>query len=298
MEHSIRHIFLLCAAALATTLPACGPTVVETEQDSGSSTSSSGGGEADQGSDDSGCSPPADACGATELHVVGLYDSYDAASGQENAAHVHVDRPGLVKLFLSAYSATAWSVTTGPDTDLLEVVAHGYHTQSVSAPAGVPASAVSYETDGIFLGCGYEWPDMDPTSGCETDQLVPAIETFMGQPVSSFHGCYAMSDVTIAADLSSASNCATGGGYDHTSAVFCTADPGGDDDHALGEYRGYFCPEGPFIITNDILQADALANCQLNADTNPTMSVLCTWNGEVIFVNEVTPGACDGLPNG
>ncbi len=65
-----------------------------------------------------------------------------------------------------------------------------------------------------------------------------------------------------------------------------------------GEYRGYFCSEQLFILTQDITEAEALANCQLNAASNPDRSVSCTWNGQVIFVNELTAGACDVLPEG
>ncbi|MBK8255971.1 MAG: hypothetical protein IPK82_25305 [Polyangiaceae bacterium] len=160
-------------------------------------------------------------CGGLELHVVGLYDSFDAANNTDGAANVHIDRPGTVVLFLSAYSATDWNVTAGPDTELVEVIAHGYHPQSVNAPSAASVSVLSFETDGTFIGCGYEIPDMDPTSGCETGPLLSGIEGLTGLSVSSFHGCYAMSDVTIAADLSSASNCATDMGYTLTSAVLC-----------------------------------------------------------------------------
>lgn len=171
------------------------------------------------GSDDPGM------CGDVELHVVGVYDSYDSSTKANGEAHVHIDRPGSVLLFLSAYSQTHWTVTAGPDTNLVSVVAHGYEPQSVTAPPGVSTSAESAETGSTFLGCGYEYPDKDPTSGCETPELLAAIAGHMGQPVRSFHGCYAASDFTIGADLSSSSNCAVDMGYAHTSMVATCEEP-------------------------------------------------------------------------
>jgi hypothetical protein len=77
------------------------------------------------------------------------------------------------------------------------------------------------------------------------------------------------------------------------------APPAGEGTGApVGEYRGYFCSAQQFILTLDITEADALANCQLNAAANPQASVACTWNGQRIFTNELTAGECDVLPEG
>lgn len=51
-------------------------------------------------------------------------------------------------------------------------------------------------------------------------------------------------------------------------------------------YDGYFIVKGlkqRFIQTKDILRADALSNCKLNAKNNPNKSVYCTWGKETIF---------------
>ncbi len=185
-----------------------------------------GHGHDDHGDDDEGCDeggepePPGDVCGDVELHVIGLYDAYDSATDQYGVASVHIDRPGPVRLVLSSYSAATWNVTAGPDTELVEVVAHGHDAQAIVAPDGVPTATLGYAVDSEFLGCGYEYPD-DEISGCETGEMLPLIADVMGQPVSSFHGCYAVSEFTVAADLTSTSNCATDKGYALTSAVFC-----------------------------------------------------------------------------
>jgi hypothetical protein len=164
-------------------------------------------------------------CKAASLHVVGIYDPYDSASDKQGPARVHIERPGPVKLFLSSYSATDWTVTAGPSTQLIAVVAHAYEPVTVQVPEGVPVETLNFSETGKFLGCGYEYPDADPHSGCETPQLLAAIEEYMGQPALSFHGCYAASDFVIDANLGSSSNCATDMGYEHTSMVSTCTPP-------------------------------------------------------------------------
>ncbi|HVM58975.1 MAG TPA: LCCL domain-containing protein, partial [Candidatus Paceibacterota bacterium] len=51
---------------------------------------------------------------------------------------------------------------------------------------------------------------------------------------------------------------------------------------ALGTYVGYL-DGSQFIDTDAISQADALANCKLNASQNPGHALRCTWNGSEIF---------------
>lgn len=254
---------------------------------------------------------------AVEWHVVGIYDPYNPATETLGPANVHIDRPGPVGLFLTTYTATDWTVTAGPDTQIVSIVVSGYDAQTVNAPPGTPVTTLSYAQNGGFLGCGYEYPDADPYSGCETPELLTNIEQYVGQSVASFHGCYAASDFVINADLSSTSNCYTSAGYSHTSYVAnsCTytppapppneppTDPGDLPDgcagkDGLGQYQGYFCepglyPQGgPFIVTEDITCADALENCALNSSLNPDLNITCTWNGDVIYLNESQMGAC------
>ncbi len=54
----------------------------------------------------------------------------------------------------------------------------------------------------------------------------------------------------------------------------------------LALYEGFFIEDGEpvrFIRTEEITREDALANCQLNAESNPTRSILCEWNGDEIY---------------
>jgi hypothetical protein len=70
------------------------------------------------------------------------------------------------------------------------------------------------------------------------------------------------------------------------------------------EYRFAICEfggEGGFGITSGIGCEDALANCLLNfedSDRWGKYSVICTVNGEVVYLREQVPGICDGLPEG
>ncbi|MEI7510651.1 MAG: hypothetical protein WCJ84_00660, partial [Candidatus Peregrinibacteria bacterium] len=51
-----------------------------------------------------------------------------------------------------------------------------------------------------------------------------------------------------------------------------------------GIYKGYLNGStSPFITTASISQSDALANCQLNHNSNPTKSIRCTWNETEIY---------------
>jgi hypothetical protein len=77
-----------------------------------------------------------------------------------------------------------------------------------------------------------------------------------------------------------------------TSATFTVNTP-----TVFGTYDGYM-NGALFIETLNISQADALANCTLNATNNPTKKLRCFWNGQEIFNNTgvtctaVTPTTC------
>lgn len=247
-------------------------------------------------------------CEGPELHVVGIYDPYDSATDEQGPARVHIARPGAIKLFLSSYSATDWKVTADSATQIVSIVAHAYEPVTVDAPVGVPVEMINASDTGIFLGCGYEYPDMNLQSGCETPDLITAIEQQMGQQVLSFHGCYAASDFDIRPNLVSSSNCATQMGYAHTSMVSTSCAPrlppnpdvsnGCTGKSGVGNYEGFFCNSSlysagsPFLQTKNISCEDARANCALNAEANAATSVQCLWNGNVIFAAGTQSYAC------
>lgn len=140
---------------------------------------------------------------APEVHVIGIYEA-DAGS-----VSVYLGRSGPAILVLSAYAATTWSVAIGPETDLQAIYVLGYEVQKLGAMPDTKVIVSSFESDGEFLGCGYEWPDMDPMSGCETPDLLGAIKVRLGLTAQSFHGCYAASSFVLA-DEGAKGTCAQG----------------------------------------------------------------------------------------
>jgi hypothetical protein len=139
-----------------------------------------------------------------EVHVIGIYEA-DAGF-----ASVHFARSGPSILVLSAYAATTWTVTVGPDVDIRSIYLLGYEKQKLAAAPDTVVVISTYEQSQEFLGCGYEWPDLDPQSGCETGELLAAIKKRLGMPASSFHGCYAGASFTLS-DEGASGSCS--GGY-------------------------------------------------------------------------------------
>lgn len=63
-----------------------------------------------------------------------------------------------------------------------------------------------------------------------------------------------------------------------------------------GTYEGFFCnSSSQFIETRNIDCSSAYNNCVLNANNNPLRSLLCTWNGNVIFRRELSAGICNPI---
>jgi hypothetical protein len=240
---------------------------------------------------------PDEDCTETEVNVLSVYEARSDHSGNYHPTGelaVHVERQSQQVLVLSSYEPVNWTVTAAPGAELQRVVALGFHAQSVQAPPGVAVEVYSVEQNGVFFGCAFEFPDSD-LDGCETDGLLSSLETILGLPITSFYGSYRLTNATLHADLSLSADAVTEQGYALTGFVneVQGCDDGGDNSDELGLYVGFLCDEGhPFIITEQISRADALANCELNANANPDLSFYCEWNGEAIFLEERSPGAC------
>lgn len=58
-----------------------------------------------------------------------------------------------------------------------------------------------------------------------------------------------------------------------------------------GTYVGYL-NGSVFITTQNISKAEALANCQQNANNNPSSAIRCTWNGEEIYNRAAAGPTC------
>jgi hypothetical protein len=193
-------------------------------------------------------------CGdAGEVHVVGIYETI----GRSGDATVHVDRPGPVSLVLSSYEPTRWRVTTGPDTELRGISVSSYEDRSsvvVGAGADVAVNTLS-GPDGM-LGCAYELPDTDPTSGCETGPFLSAVAATLGQTVSAFHGCYAANDFVIDSDGASTSDCDVDAGYGHSSAALDLCDGDVGDDPGACASGGFGFAAASFDAPRDELSCD------------------------------------------
>ncbi|OJT21604.1 hypothetical protein BO221_27770 [Archangium sp. Cb G35] len=182
-------------------------------------------------------------CGNPEVHVIGVYEARGDHSGGSHPtgnAVVHVERTGPQVLVLSSYEPVNWKVTAVPNANIQYILALGYHAQSVEAPQGVQVKVLDYETQGVFAGCAYEYPDDDPHSGCETPQLLEEVKRLTGQEVSSFHGCYQGTSFTLHADLSADSSCpaGSGGGYNLSGYVSQVCSAGDGDGNGGGEACG------------------------------------------------------------
>jgi hypothetical protein len=135
--------------------------------------------------------------GTTALRVVGVYEAtwdrgfqcYPAGEGT-----IDVSRPGDSVLVLSSYQPTHWTVTVGAGATLSRIILNGFFPQSVTAPSSVPVD--NYSGDCTYLvACAYAWPS--DTGGCDTPGLVASAEMLTGLTMTSFHGCYAMSELSL-----------------------------------------------------------------------------------------------------
>lgn len=126
--------------------------------------------------------------GATQLHVVGIYEAALATGDvrREGKVDVRVTRPGPSVLMLSAYEPTSWNVIVEPGAYVERIILNGYHEQSVSAPEGTLIDSYAADPDtGTYLGYGYAWPSH------ETHDLVEIAQGLTGLALTSFRGCYA-----------------------------------------------------------------------------------------------------------
>jgi hypothetical protein len=164
----------------------------------------------------------AEARAGTELHVVGVHDAR-ASGDTAGKFEIEVHRTSPLVLVLSAHEATEWTVRADPGAQIQSVIVTGYHAQSAQVPAGVELVSRSYATDGAFFGNAYMWPmsgetcaDFFPPATCDMlgdawqvelgfhidnlEQLVAGVELWTGLPLTSFHGCRAMSRLTLEDD--------------------------------------------------------------------------------------------------
>jgi hypothetical protein len=126
--------------------------------------------------------------GSPTLRILGIYESL---SGQPGGPHltgeatVTVDTTAPTVLVVSSYESTHWTfdvVHVGSFTPLERVIANGYYSQPVTAPAGVIVENYN-PVDAPWLG------DIAYQAG-NADVLVAGAEWATGLCVESFDGCY------------------------------------------------------------------------------------------------------------
>lgn len=170
--------------------------------------------------------PPKPAC--AELHIVGIYESMsNHGAAPFGKTKIRFARPGNNILFLSSYEPTHWTVELAPGAALAGIVLSGYNDQAATVPMGVPVEVRTYEGRSNYLGAyGYAWPFS--SGGSDTPLLVQKAEDLTMRRLTSFHGCYRLTDVEVRSDLSSTGDCPLNEGYvysQHRSTEPCTPNP-------------------------------------------------------------------------
>lgn len=177
----------------------------------------------EQASDSSSLTRAPGACGGIETHVIGVYDP-----GGDST--VVIMRPGKHVLVMSAFAATTWHVTAGPETTLEHVYAVGQHRQIVDVPAGVDVLTESAD-DGGAAANGYAYPDVN------TEHLLQLAAKRVHHAATSFHGCYAATQWTIGKDLEVSSDCEVAPGHQQVD-VITKCDGGGGSGSCGGSGSG------------------------------------------------------------
>lgn len=159
---------------------------------------------------------------APELHVVGIYSASSPSSFGELV--LRVERAGPAVLVLSAYEETRWTIVPGSGAEVDRVIATGFGAQEVDAPDGVEIEIIDVASSGEMLGLGVVWPSESDRGGecadffspaqCdlyasawrlhlqrrieEVSRLVERAEDRTGLALGTFHGCQAMTELTLA----------------------------------------------------------------------------------------------------
>ncbi len=171
-----------------------------------------------------------------ELHLIAVAEPRSLIAGQATPGSdvtVRVDRGGPSKLVLASRRETHWHIIPGGAADIVQVTITGPTLQTVTVAGDSQPDIVDLTapTAGFvqMLGDGYIWPSSDSAPQCErfflrrdckhlrergrdwrrtlaeevrkTLQFIQNVEADQeGQPISTFHGCYAMSELTLVDD--------------------------------------------------------------------------------------------------
>lgn len=289
--------------------------------------------------------PKPEICNPAELHVVGAYGAGGGSNDPRvvGEATVRVTRPGPSVLVLSNYEPVNWTVIAEEGAVIERVILNGLHASSATVPEGVPVDAISHETTGTYWPFAHRWASEEeraidcaeiyPSDLCDqledqgldwrvithqpdavTDALVAEAERVTGAALTTFHGCYDLSEVTIAphedggtpAEIQGVCPSGELTAYFAEVPAELPADGGETCGEPLpvrevptegpcagkaetGSYSMYGCGDRnedgsvPGISTQGLYCEEALENCELNAELNPEIDIACAFDGEVIY---------------
>ena len=128
-----------------------------------------------------------------ELNIIGAYESDGGHGNPPGVTNVRIERQTRMTLVLSSYETVDWQITAASDAVIDEIILAGYNSHIYSAPSGVPVTDLSGT---MTLGaCGYSLPYNG--GSCDTNVYIALTEARTGLSMSSFTGCYHMTDVTL-----------------------------------------------------------------------------------------------------
>ena len=125
-----------------------------------------------------------------ELNIIGMYESDGGHGAPAGTTTVQINRTGPMVLMLSSYEPVIWELTLAAGVDISEVILNGYNPSTVTGLAA--STTVTDLTTPLnhLEACAYEWPIINPNSGCDTGDLISATEALTGLQLNSFLGCY------------------------------------------------------------------------------------------------------------
>lgn len=141
---------------------------------------------------DASCDRPVDVhigprASGRELNVVGIYQGAAGGDGHtDGEVTVRVERRAPMVLVLSAYEPVHWHLDLAEGTAVSGLLVNGYHPQRVSGAETVPVVEIRSGEGRLFESVDRYQPG-----------ATSAVEGYTGLALTSFHGCYEASQLTL-----------------------------------------------------------------------------------------------------
>ncbi len=195
----------------------------------------------------------------------GVYEGGCGTSAHKECP-VYLEIPVSAKnkvLVLTSYEPVKWILRNPNKVALSKIIAIGYYNQNVvfdSSSSGPSIEKHSYTSDKVY---GYAYSS-------NNDSFKSLVEILKKKNIiltaSNFIGSYSAKDDKIFSEPVTIKT-STGA----SSPIRAT-------------YNGYMNGSTtPFIITKDITKENALSNCMINHNNNPSSIIRCTWNNVEIY---------------